>query len=298
MSYLAQILTNGLHNGALYALLAYGYVVAYSVTRRANIAHGAVFAFSGQMLVLAANTGYTALWMTLPIAILFGITMSIILSAIVLFILARVIFPPFIARAPNTMIAATLAVSIVLMEGARIGAGTRDYWLPPLMSQQIHLPPGSLAATLTVLQTINLIIIIATIAAAQFILIRTSAGRCLRAVSNDARVAELTGVNVHRVITVAIVSGGGLACLAGMLAVLYFGNMSFGSGLVYGLKLLFITAAGGFSNPLRAAGCAFLFGEAEALWDGYLPIIWREPVFYSVLALLLCLRTENRLEKI
>ena len=31
------------------------------------------------------------------------------------------------------------------------------------------------------------------------------------------------------------------------------------------------------------------------MWDGYFPIVWRELVFYSLLALMLCLRTENRL---
>ena len=298
LSYLAQILTNGLHNGALYALLAYGYVVTYSVTHRANIAHGAVFAFSGQMLVLVATIGYSTLWMTLSAAILFGIASSMVLCAIVLIILASKILPPFITEAPNAMIAATLAVSIVLMEGARITADTRDYWLPPLLSWQVTLPIAGLAPTLTMLQFINIMIIASTIATAQLILVHTAAGRNLRAVSDDQHAAELLGLNVRRIRTDAIIAGGALACLAGMLAVLYFGNMSFGSGLVYGLKLLFITSAGGFSSPLRAAIAAFLFGEAESLWDGYLPIVWREPIFYSALALLLCLRTENRLEKI
>ena len=79
-----------------------------------------------------------------------------------------------------------------------------------------------------------------------------------------------------------------------MLATLYFGNMSFGAGLTYGLKVLFIASAGGFSRPLDAAAGAFLFGQAESLWDGYFPILWRELAFYSALAAILCLRTENR----
>ncbi len=298
LSYFSQIASNGLHNGALYALLAYGYVLTYSVTHRANIAHGAVFAFSGQMLVLVATFSYSTLWMTLPAAVATGVVAATILSVGVLLVLARKVFPVFINQSPNMMIVATLAVSIFLMEGARISADTRDYWIPPLLSWQIHLPLGAGSPSLTLLQWINLAIIIATIAATQLFLGRTSAGRSLRAVSNDARTAELIGVNVKRVTTYAIIGGGALACLAGILAVLYFGNMSFGSGLVFGLKILFITSAGGFSSPLRAAAGAFLFGEAESLWDGYLPIVWREPVFYSALALMLCLRTENRLERI
>ncbi|MGL4489287.1 MAG: branched-chain amino acid ABC transporter permease [Rhizobiaceae bacterium] len=294
LSYFCQIVTNGLHNGAIYALLAYGYIVTYSVTHRTNIAHGAVFAFSGQMLVLAATFGYSTLWMTLTASILFGIASAIALCAVVLIILARIVFPPLIERSPNAMIAATLAVSIVLMEGARISADTRDYWLPPLLSWRVLLPVATPAPSLTLLQVINIGIIVATIALAQLVLVRTSAGRKLRAVSDDPLATKLLGVNVQRVTTYAIVGGGAFACIAGILAVLYFGNMSFGSGLIFGLKLLFITAAGGFTSPLRAAFTAFLFGEAESIWDGYLPIVWREPVLLGALALVLCLRTENR----
>jgi branched-chain amino acid transport system permease protein len=294
LAYFAQIVTNGLHNGGLYALLAYGYVLTYSVTHRANIAHGAVFAFAGQMLVLTATLGYTVLWMTLPAAIFSGMVAAVILSIAVLIVLARKIFPAFIEQSPNMMIVATLAVSIILMEGARISADTRDYWLPPLLSWQVHLAMVAGSPSLTLLQWINMAIIVSVIAATQLFLVRTAAGRSLRAVSNDAQAAALIGVNVKRVVTSAIIGGGMFASLAGILAVLYFGNMSFGSGLVFGLKILFITSAGGFSSPLRAAAGAFLFGEAEAIWDGYLPIVWREPIFYSALALLLCLRTENR----
>jgi branched-chain amino acid transport system permease protein len=293
-AYFTQIAANGLHNGALYALLAYGYVLTYSVTHRANIAHGAVFAFSGQMLVLIATFGYVTLWMTLPAAILTGMAAAAILSTIVLMVIARKIFPAFIEQSPNMMIVATLAVSIVLMEGARISADTRDYWIPPLLSRQVHLPFGAGSPSLTLLQWVNIAIIISAIALTQLFLSRTLAGRSLRAVSNDAQAAALIGVNVRRVINSAIIGGGLFASLAGILAVLYFGNMSFGSGLVFGLKILFIASAGGFSSPLRAAIGAFLFGEAEAIWDGYLPLVWRDPVFYGALAMLLCLRTENR----
>jgi branched-chain amino acid transport system permease protein len=293
--YLLQIMANGLHNGALYALLAYGYVLTYSVTKRANLAHGAVFAFSGQILVLGATAGYTALWMTLPAALAFGAFASIILTGIVLCTMAYLVVPRFIDRAPNMMITVTLGIAIILMEGARLGADTRDYWLPPLLSMQTPVLPLNGAPTLTALQLVNLAGIAAAILAAQTILNHTIAGRALRAVSDDPGAANLCGIDAAKVRRNAVLSGGALAAFSGMLATLYFGNMSFGAGLTYGLKVLFIASAGGFAKPVHAAVGAFLFGEAESLWDGYFPIAWRELVFYSLLALMLCLRTEHRL---
>ena len=52
MLYFLQQLLNGLHSGALYALLAFGYVLTNGVLRRTNLAYGPVFAFAGQVLIL------------------------------------------------------------------------------------------------------------------------------------------------------------------------------------------------------------------------------------------------------
>ena len=220
------------------------------VTKRANLAHGAVFAFSGQILVLGATTGYNVLWMTLPAALAFGALSSAVLTGIVLMVFAWTIIPRFIDRAPNMMITITLGIAIVLMEGARIGADTRDYWLPPLLNAQTQLFPMQGAPTLTALQLINIFTILLVIVAAEAVLRRTSAGRALRAVSDDPQAANLCGTDAANVRRNAVLAGGVLAALGGMLATLYFGNMSFGAGLTYGLKVLFITSAGGGIQPV------------------------------------------------
>jgi branched-chain amino acid transport system permease protein len=64
-------------------------------------------------------------------------------------------------------------------------------------------------------------------------------------------------------------AGSMAAALTGTLAALYYGNISFGTGMIYGLKILFVTAAGSYSSPLRAALGAACYGVGEALWTGY-----------------------------
>jgi branched-chain amino acid transport system permease protein len=125
---------------------------------------------------------------------------------------------------------------------------------------------------------------------ADIVLDHTPAGRSIRAISQDKKAASLCGINVDKTIILTAAASSIMALLGGLLAVLYFGNMSFGAGLTYGLKVLFIAAAGGFSTPRMAAIAAFGFGEAEALWDGYLPIIWREAFFYSALSVMLIVK--------
>ncbi len=291
MSYLFQILVNGLHNGFLYSLLAYSYVLLNQVVQRPNLAHGAFFAFSGQVLVLGATLAYNALIFTFVSSLAFGITAAVLLSAIVLSVFAIILVPRFRDQSPNMMIVATLALAIILMEAVRIGASGRDFWLPPLSDVQVHLGFG---ASITLVQAINMGLVMVMLVTADVVLTTTGAGRAVRAVALDEKAAALCGVNTRRVVMSTATVSGALSCAGGLLALLHFGNMSFGAGLTYGLKVLFIAAAGGFSMPRMAALAAFGFGEAESLWDGYLPIIWREAFFYAALSVLLVIKGNAR----
>lgn len=291
MNYLVQILANGLHNGFLYALLAYGYVLLNLVVKRPNLAHGAFFAFSGQVLVLGATLAFTTLIFTFASSIVFGLAISAVFSALLLTIFATVLVPRFSSESPNMMIVVTLALSIILMEAVRIGSDGRDFWLPPLSTVQVNLGMG---ASVTLVQAVNMAIIGALLLCAEMLLTSTGAGRVVRAVAQDRKAAALCGINPDRVVVLTAGASGMLACVGGVLALLHFGNMSFGAGLSYGLKVLFIAAAGGFTTPRSAALSAFVYGEAEALWDGYLPIIWREGFFFAGLSVLLVIKGNSR----
>ena len=73
MLYFLQQVLNGLHASALYALLAFGYVLTNGVLHRTNLSYGALFAFSGQSMILVAVFGWYVLWMTLPATVALGI---------------------------------------------------------------------------------------------------------------------------------------------------------------------------------------------------------------------------------
>jgi branched-chain amino acid transport system permease protein len=287
MAYFWQIISNGLHNGMLYALLAYSYVLLHQVVPKPNLAHGAFFALSGQIMVMAVNFAYNALIFTLAASIGFAFSAASALALIALFFFAVTVVPRFAGRSANMMIVVTLALSIVMMEAVRIGSDGRDFWLPPLTTVSVPLGAG---ASITQVQLANIVAIAVILLLAELVLHRTTAGRAIRAVAQSPIMSALCGVNVRFVLIGTAFAASAMALAGGFLAILHFGNMSFGAGLSYGLKVLFIAAAGGFSTPRMAALAAFVFGEAEAMWDGYLPIIWREAFFFAALALMLILR--------
>jgi branched-chain amino acid transport system permease protein len=294
MLYFLQQILNGLHMSALYALLAFGYALTNGVVRRTNLAYGALFAFSGQTMILVAVFGWYVLWLTLPATLALGILAAFAYAMLIGAILARSVFSPLAIRAPNAVVVATLGVALMLMELGRIAAETRDFWLPPLLAQPVvFASQGGFRATLTVMQLVNCGIILVALVSATVALERSRFGRRWRAICDDPKAAAMCGIDVPAVFRHAVVAGGLAAALAGVLTALHFGNVSFGTGLVFGLKILFVTAVGGYDSPPRAAAGAALFGMAEALWSGYFPIEWRDAAVFLGLVALLVLRPGN-----
>lgn len=286
-------MVNGLHSGAIYAVLAWSYVLAAGVTHRPNLMHGVYFAFSGQVLVLAAVQGYVVLWMAMWSAVLFGVAISVVLTAILAALVARTVIPALVSRRPNAMIVASLGLAIVVTEAARIGADTRELWLPPVSDARLMVPflPGMPQTGLfPFLSAVGLLVLLGF---CELVLRKTAAGRLVRSVADDPIAASLIGINSGSVLSNVVFASACLAGVTGMIAVLHYGNMSFGSGMVFSLKVLFLASAGGFTTPLAAALAAFAYAESEALWDGYMPMAWRDAMFFSILAAILILRPKT-----
>ncbi|SDO76621.1 amino acid/amide ABC transporter membrane protein 1, HAAT family [Phyllobacterium sp. YR620] len=297
MTYFLQLLLNGIHNAALYALLAYGYVLIHGLTHRTDLSLGAIFAFSGQTFILVAAFAWSILWMTLPAALAFGLLIALVYVMTGGYVIARVIYAPLEAGTRNTILVATLGLSIFLAELSRIAANTRDYWLPPMLSQPVPVLGPQVDISLTQMQVLNIAVALTVIACGEAIMLRTAAGRIWRAVSDEPQATAMCGIDPKRVRTQAILAAYGICALAGFLAALYYGNISFNTGMIFGLKILFITAAGGFSRPLHAACGAALVGMVESLWGGYFSVLWRDVAVFSLLVFVLATRITGQGEE-
>lgn len=294
MAYLLQQVLNGLHIGAIYALLAFGYAISFGLVRRANLAHGAIFAIAGQVLILGTVFGWNVLWLTLPAALGLGVVLSFAYAGLAAHLVSRAVLEPLRKGSPNTVVAATLGVAIVLMEVGRLAMDSRDLWLPPIVARPLVLFRSErFAVTLTVLQLIEVALVLVVLALAALWIARSRFGARWRAVCDDPLAAAMCGIDPARTFRTAIVASGLLAALAGILAAAHFGNISFDTGLVFGLKVLFVAALGLGGTPLAAALGAAGVGFAEALWTAYFPGEWRDAAIFVALILLLTLRTAD-----
>ena len=291
MAYFTQQLLNGLHMGALYALLAYGYAITDGLLRRANLAHGALFALGGQAMILAATYGWTVLWLIRPLSLAFGVVVAFSLTGLAAYVVGRSVLQPLARQAPNTVMAATLAVAVVLGELGRFAFESRDVWLSPVSMRTVAFwRDGDFAVTLTLVQIANIAVAVFTLALTSAILSRSRFGASWRASCDDPLAAEMCGVDSSRIFRLSAVIAGSFAALAGIMAAVHFGNIGFGTGLFFGLKVLFVAALGFGRTPIVAAVGAAAVGLAESLWSGYFPIEWRDAAVFAALIAIFVLR--------
>ncbi len=297
MAYFLQQLASALPIAALYALLAFGYSIAFSVTRRADLTYGALFGFSGQVFLLFSDFAFNRLWLLLPLALTLGAVMALAYTFGAGLLIGRSIMRRLAENSANTVVVASLGVALVLMELSRLAAETRSLWLPPFLNTLIVLwPDPKFPVTLTLIQLANTLLMIALMIGGQVFLARSAWGRSWRAVSDDAGAAALCGVDGSRVFIAAYALSALLASIAGILATSYYGTMDFGAGIVFGVKVLFIAAIGGQTAPLLAALGAAVMGFSETLWSAYGPMLWRDFAIFSFLVLLLVLTRKEQFQ--
>lgn len=297
MAYFLQQLASALPIAALYALLAFGYSISFSVTRRADLTYGALFAFAGQIFLLFSYFAWNRLWLVLPAALALGAVLALVYALGAGLLIGRSIMRRISANSANTVVVASLGVALVLMELSRIAAETRSLWLPPFLNTPLVLwSDPRFPVTLTVIQLVNTGLMLAIVGAGHVFLARSAWGRSWRAVSDDAGAAALCGIDGSRVFVAAYGFSALLAAISGILATSYYGNMDFGAGLVFGVKVLFIAAIGGQTAPLLAAVGAAAMGLGETLWSAYGPMLWRDFAIFSFLVLLLVLTQREQFQ--
>jgi branched-chain amino acid transport system permease protein len=295
MAYLLQQILNAVPVASLYACLAFGYALAFGVTHRPDITFGALVAFAGQICLLFVEYGWGRLYLILPASLLLGLVAGLAYTLLVGWTSARHVMLPLHRRSANSVIVASLGLVILVSEGARMALDSRSLWLPPLWQGQIVFAEiDDFTIGLAAVQLMHSALMVALVLIGHTILTKSRAGRLWQAVCQDPFAARLLGVDADRVFVVALTASAGLAAMAGLSATVLYGTMDFGAGLMLGLKVVLIAAAGGSFRPLHSAIGAAGIGFAETLWSAYGPMIWRDAVIIAALVFLLVLSRRER----
>ena len=290
-----QQLVNGLAQGGIYALIALGYTMVYGVLRFINFAHGDVFmlgAFVGFYLgpFAVRLTGSTPSYSAAGLTIL----MAMAICAIIGVVIERTCYRPLRQRPRIVVLITAIGVSLLLENAGQWIFGPDPKSLPDLINDRaIDLPAswGGLASlTITISQVIVLVVALLLLAALHYIVHRTRTGLAMRALSFNPTAAELSGVDLGRVIAFTFALGSALAGAAGILASIQQPSIDPLMGITAGLKAFVAAVLGGIGNLTGAVVGGVLIGLLEALVVGYLSPTYRDPTVFAILILILIFR--------
>lgn len=149
----------------------------------------------------------------------------------------------------------------------------------------------SVSINVTIGQIVMLSTVLVLMTILRFIVMKTPAGRAMRAVSHDFDTAALMGINSNKVVTFTFMTGSALAGAGAMMLATFEGTtMTTFYGVAPGVKAFVAAVLGGIGNIPGAVLGGFLMGLAEALvtWLGFSQ--YKDAVAFVVLIVILLLR--------
>ncbi|WMW65082.1 branched-chain amino acid ABC transporter permease [Nitratidesulfovibrio liaohensis] len=283
-----QQLTNGLAVGGIYALIALGYTMVYGVLKLINFAHGDLFTIGAYLgFTLFTAFGLSG-WVSGPGGVLLVLVMVVGLVALIGFLLERVAYRPLRSSSRLSAVVSALGASIffqnavMLIYGAKFQVYPNDIRPSYVLSiMGIDVP---LVRIMMIAASLGLML------ALYWFTQRTRIGAAIRATAIDQGAAKLMGIDVNRVISLVFMIGPALGGVAGVMVGLYYGQVDFTMGWVYGLKAFTAAILGGIGNIPGAMVGGLLLGVIEALGAAYISIAWKDAIAFLVLILILIIR--------
>jgi branched-chain amino acid transport system permease protein len=298
LTFVQQIL-NGLTIGSFYAFVALGYSLIYAILKLINFAHGDLFG-------LGAYVGYTVLVYAFGVIggtlglwglLLVGFLAAALATAGAGLIIERVAYRPIypIGRLPAVVSALGMAIFLSNFIMA--------IWGPRYLAyQESFIPTGFWQIgelRIRVLQVLILLSSLILLSVLYFLIEKTTFGAAVRAVALDRETAALMGIDFLKVIRFAFAVGPALGAVAGVFVGMYYRQINFTMGWVYGLKAFTATILGGIGNIPGAMVGGILLGILEALTAGYISAAWKDVFVFAALMLMLIFRPTGLLgEKI
>ena len=278
MEIFLQLLVSGLANGAVYALVAFGYVVIFNVAGWLNFPQGNYMMF-GAFFTLT----FLALNLPLPVA------------AILAIIITTGIGISFERLTIGRMRQPTLNMAILIMIGAifffdgvmMVVFGKWPHALP-FFSERFSVEFAG-----AFIPTQSLWVIGITIAlgfALWYFFNRQFYGKAMRAVSQNPLAAKLAGINTQRMVILAVAISSGIGALGGIvISPLTF--TVYNAGISFTLKGFIAAVIGGglVSYPGAFLG-GILVGLIESFTIGHVTSLYSDVVLFGVLIVILLWR--------
>ena len=265
--------------GASYALLALGFTLIFGILRRANLSYGPAIMFGAYVATWVSLNFHVGLFV-LALAMLAG---TLLAGAYV----ERLCFAP---HAKGSAVAAMVASFALWMQFEELAtwALPRHLYAFPALYEGSPLSLGPLLLRPEAILMLGSAVLIC--AAVWGLLYRTRFGTAVRAVIDDPRAAEVSGIHVGAVMARVFALASAIGGLTGFLIVSSQGQVTPMLGMWSTLKGLLAMMLGGLGSLPGAIAGGLLLGLVEAHSQWYLGPQVRDFLAYLLLFVLLALR--------
>jgi branched-chain amino acid transport system permease protein len=285
-----QLTMDGIRGGSIYALMALGFVMVYSVTGVINFAQGE-FVMLGAMMCITVNGFELPLSPALKLVV--SIAAGVLITTLIGAVVERAAIYPARRSPPVTLIIITIGVTITLRAAALLAWGADPYVLPAFSTLALEdhvFRFGGItlqAQSLWIWATLIVVLVLL-----YFFLERTILGRALRACAVNRRAAQLVGINPSRMSLLSFAMAAALGAIGGIV----LGpatRPTYDMGLMLGLRGFVAAIMGGLVSVPGAVAGGLVLGVVENLAAGVTDPTYKSIVSFIILIAILLFRPQG-----
>jgi len=278
MMTLLQQIVNGIVLGHAYALIAIGWTVLLGVARLVNFGHGQMYMLGAFVTWWAVTKAGVPYGLALPLAMAAGALLGLFMQ--------RVMLKATLEQNLVSIMIMTLGFGYMLNGGASLVFGSTGQILETALSNR-ELTLGEL--WLTWQDAAIVAVTVAVFLGLKWVLERTRAGRLVRMVAEDPKLAMLAGINVRWVYYgVFAFEGAAVAFAAGMVAPRTPILTSMGFDEV--IMTFVVVILGGIGNVTGSYIAGVALGLFTALFGALVSPAYTTAAAFLVMIVLLVLR--------
>jgi branched-chain amino acid transport system permease protein len=272
----------GIATGAIYALAAIGFTLVWQTSQTINFAQGEFVMLPAIMILAAVKLLGLPVWAGMIIGIaafilLFGWGFKIALV------------DPMIQHGVLPLAIATMALSIIMKEGAKDGYSAEAEKFPSLVPAETV---SFLGVSISLQHIAIILIACLAIGGLQWFVTQTRTGRQMQAAAQNPGVALILGIPVAQMVMLTFLINAALAVLASVLiSPIYLAKFS--NGEVIGLFAFIAAIVGGFNQVRGALAGGLIVGVIDSLAAAYISTSYRLAVPLILLVVIILVKPEG-----
>jgi branched-chain amino acid transport system permease protein len=281
LTFLLQLLINGLVVGMVYALIATGLSLIFGVLEIVNFAHGEFYMLGAMLAYFLSTQLHLPYWWTVAAVVVVSFAVGYLLYVALLSAMRG-------ANFERSMLL-TLGLSMVLQNGAIYLFSTT----PRMMRTGYSFQSATIGdVRVSLLRLFALGLGVAAFALLYGVLHHTRIGKAMRAVAQNRDAALMVGINPKLVSSIAVAVGIGLSGLAGAaLAPVYSVHPLMGASFIF--KAFALVIIGGLGNVTGTAIAAVALGVMESFAGGFLPLVLVDAMAFIVMIAVLLVKPQG-----